>query len=159
MDRKKIKREVNNQGRDLEKWDLIEVRIPSKSEYVSVVRLTASGIANRLGFSYEDIEDIKMAVGEACVNCVQHAYPKRSDKDKIIVKFILTMSYLEIIVSDFGKGISQKIVEKYLDIEEKNKKGEQGLGIFLMKSLMDEVNYNTEVTKGTEIRMKKYISR
>jgi len=159
MDRKKIKREVNNQGRDLEKWDLIEVRIPSKSEYVSVVRLTASGIANRLGFSYEDIEDIKMAVGEACVNCVQHAYPKRSDKDKIIVKFILTMSYLEIIVSDFGKGISQKIVEKYLDIEEKNKKGEQGFGIFLMKSLMDEVNYNTEVTKGTEIRMKKYISR
>ncbi|GAI73210.1 unnamed protein product, partial [marine sediment metagenome] len=89
----------------------------------------------------------------------QHAYPKRSDKDKIIVKFILTMSYLEIIVSDFGKGISQKIVEKYLDIEEKNKKGEQGFGIFLMKSLMDEVNYNTEVTKGTEIRMKKYISR
>lgn len=159
MDRKKIKREANNQGRDLEKWDLIEVRIPSKSEYVSVVRLTASGIANRLGFSYEDIEDIKMAVGEACVNCVQHAYPKRSDKDKIIVKFILTMSYLEIIVSDFGKGISQKIVEKYLDIEEKNKKGEQGFGIFLMKSLMDEVNYNTEVTKGTEIRMKKYISR
>ncbi|GAH18476.1 unnamed protein product, partial [marine sediment metagenome] len=76
-----------------------------------------------------------------------------------IVKFILTMSYLEIIVRDFGRGISQKTVEKYLDIEGKNKKGEQGFGIFLIKSLMDEVNYNTGVTKGTEVRMKKYIRR
>lgn len=159
MVRKKTEREINNQDRDLGKRDLIEIRIPSKSEYVIVVRLTASGIANRLGFSYEDIEDIKMAVGEACVNCVQHAYPKRSDKDKIIVKFILTMSYLEIIVRDLGRGISQKTVEKYLDIEGKNKKSEQGFGIFLMKNLMDEVNCNTGVTKGTEVRMKKYISR
>jgi len=159
MVRKKIKREINNQGRDLGKRDLIEIRIPSKSEYVSVVRLTASGIANCLGFSYEDIEDIKVAVGEACVNCIQHAYPKRSDKDEIVIKFALTISYLEMVVRDFGKGISQETVEKYLDIEEKNKKGEQGFGIFLMKNLMDEVNYNTEVTKGTEIRMKKYISR
>jgi len=159
MVRKKTEREINNQDRDLGKRDLIEIRIPSKSEYVSVVRLTASGIANRLGFSYEDIEDIKIAVGEACVNCVQHAYPKRSDKDKIIVKFILNVSYLEIIVRDLGRGISQKTVEKYLDIEGKNKKGEQGFGIFLMESLMNEVNYNTGVTKGTEVRMKKYISR
>jgi len=159
MDRKKIKREINNQDRDLEKWDLIEIRVPSKSEYVSVVRLTASGIANRLGFSYEDIEDIKMAIGEACVNCIQHAYPKRSDKDRIVVKFILTMSYLEIIVRDFGKGISQKTVEKYLNIEKKKKKGEPGFGIFLMKNLMDEVNYSKRCIKGTEVRMKKYISR
>ena len=69
------------------------------------------------------------------------------------------MSYLEMVVRDFGKGISRKTVEKYLDIERKNKKGEQGFGIFLMKSLVDEVNYNTEVTKGTEVRIKKYISR
>lgn len=159
MAKEKTEREINNQDRDLGKRDLIEIRIPSKSEYVSVVRLTASGIANRLGFSYEDIEDIKVAIGEACINCIQHAYPKRSDKDRIVVKFVLTISYLGIMVRDFGKGISQETVEKYLNIEGKKKKGEQGFGIFLMKSLMDELNYNKGVTKGTEARMKKYISR
>lgn len=159
MDRKKIKSEINNQDRDSGKRDLIEIRIPSKSEYVSVVRLTASCIANRLGFSYEDIEDIKMAIGEACVNCIQHAYPKRSDKDEIVVKFILTISYLEMVVRDFGKGISQETVKKYLNIEGKKKKGEPGFGIFLMKNLMDEVNYSKRWTKGTEVRMKKYTSR
>jgi len=159
MVRKKTEREINNQDRDLGKRDLIEIRIPSKSEYVSVVRLTASGIANRLGFSYEDIEDVKVAIGEACINCIQHAYPKRSDKDEIVVKFVLTISYLEMVVRDFGKGISQETVGKYLNINGKKKKDEPGFGIFLMKSLMDEVNYNTEVTKGTEVRMKKYISR
>ena len=159
MVRKKIKREINNQDRDLGKRDQIELRVPSKSEYVSVVRLTASGIANRLGFSYEDIEDIKVAVAEACVNCIQHAYPKRSDKDEIVVKFALTISYLEMVVRDFGKGISQETVGKYLNINGEKKKDEPGFGIFLMKNLMDELNYNKGVTKGTEVRMKKYISR
>jgi len=159
MVRKKIKSEINNQDRDSGKRDLIEIKIPSKSEYVSVVRLTASSIANRLGFSYEDIEDIKMAIGEACVNCIQHAYPKRSDKDRIAVKFILTISYLEMVVRDFGKGISQETVKKHLNIEGKKKKGEPGFGIFLMKNLMNEVNYSKRWTKGTEVRMKKYISR
>lgn len=159
MAKEKTEREINNQDRNLGKRDLIEIRIPSKSEYVSVVRLTASGIANHLGFSYEDIEDIKVAIGEACVNCIQHAYPKRSDKDEIVVKFILTTSYLGIIVRDFGKGIFQETVEKCLNIDGKKKKDEPGFGIFLMKNLMDELNYSKRCTKGTEIRMKKYISR
>ena len=40
----------------------IELRLPFKAEYVSVARLTASGIASRIGFDIEAIEDIKVAI-------------------------------------------------------------------------------------------------
>ncbi len=60
--------------------DKVCLSIPTKSEYVSVARLTSSVIANNMGFDIEDIEDIKVAVGEACNNAVLHT----NDKDHTI---------------------------------------------------------------------------
>src|SRR2546428_11122785 len=44
----------------------IDLKIPGRPEYVVVVRLTAAAVAGRMGLSYDDIEDLKVAVGEAC---------------------------------------------------------------------------------------------
>lgn len=44
----------------------IELKIPGRPEFVVVVRLAAAAIAGRVGLSYDDIEDLKVAVGEAC---------------------------------------------------------------------------------------------
>lgn len=57
-----------------ESVDLIEMKIPAKPEYVGIIRLTLSGVASRMGYVYEEIEDLKIAVSEACTNAVQHAY-------------------------------------------------------------------------------------
>ncbi len=60
--------------------DCISLKLPTKSEYVSVARLTASVVANNMGFDIESIEDIKVAVGEACNNAVLHAHARRTLK-------------------------------------------------------------------------------
>src|SRR3989442_3707712 len=44
----------------------IDLKIPGRPDYVVVVRLTAAAVAGRMGLSYDDIEDLKVAVGEAC---------------------------------------------------------------------------------------------
>jgi len=41
--------------------DYIEIKVPAKPDYIGVIRLTLSGIANRIGYTYEEIEDIKIA--------------------------------------------------------------------------------------------------
>lgn len=64
-----------------EPFDYIEVKIPAKPEFVGVIRLTLSGIASRMGFAYEEIEDLKIATSEACTNAVQHAY-KQNEQGK-----------------------------------------------------------------------------
>jgi hypothetical protein len=44
--------------------DTISVKIPASPEYLSVVRLIVSGLASRLRFTIDDIEDLKIAVDE-----------------------------------------------------------------------------------------------
>ena len=44
----------------------VELRLPADSAYVSVLRTASAGLAARLDFTLDDIEDLRMAVGEAC---------------------------------------------------------------------------------------------
>lgn len=53
--------------------ETIKMEITTNPDYVSIIRLTASGIANKMGFPIDDIEDIKVAVSEACTNAIKHS--------------------------------------------------------------------------------------
>ena len=44
----------------MKEFDYIEIRVPAKPQFVSVIRLTVSGLASRVGFNYDDIEDLKL---------------------------------------------------------------------------------------------------
>lgn len=131
----------------------VEIKIPNMSEYVGVVRLAASGVANRLKFTHEEIEDIKIAVSEACTNAVQYAYPDEPGDVSII--FDLYSDKLEITVKDEGRGfnLSDKPTTQVDDPE----KIGLGLGITFMRSLMDSVDYDTLPGKGTTVKMVKKV--
>ena len=43
-----------------------ELRLPADSAYVAVLRMTTAGLGARLDLTLDDIEDLRMAVGEAC---------------------------------------------------------------------------------------------
>ncbi|MBN2899233.1 MAG: ATP-binding protein [Clostridia bacterium] len=132
--------------------DKISLSIPTKSEYVSVARLTSSVIANNMGFDIEEIEDIKVAVGEACNNAVLHTHDVDHTFD---LSFFAENEKLIIEVKDSGKGFA---LDSYREPDLENPK-EHGLGIFIMKSLMDDLKIDSEVGKGTFIRMTKYLNR
>lgn len=51
-----------------------ELRLPAETAYVAVLRMTTAGLAARLDFTLDDIEDLRMAVGEACA-LVLHGAP------------------------------------------------------------------------------------
>ena len=63
--------------------DYIEMRLPASAEYVSLIRLTLSGVFSRAGASYDDIEDSKIAVSEAVTNAVKHAYKQNTETGMI----------------------------------------------------------------------------
>ena len=50
----------------------VELRLPAESAYVAVLRMTTAGLAARLDFTLDDIEDLRMAVGEACALVLEH---------------------------------------------------------------------------------------
>lgn len=132
--------------------DKICLSIPTKSEYVSVARLTSSVVANNMGFDIEDIEDIKVAVGEACNNAVLHT---EDNKHTFDLSFIAESEKLVIEVKDSGKGFS---MDNYEEPDLAHPK-EHGLGIFIMKSLMDDLEIESKINEGTSIKMTKYLKK
>ncbi|OJV61689.1 MAG: hypothetical protein BGO41_05560 [Clostridiales bacterium 38-18] len=127
----------------------INISLPSKPEYVSIARLTASFVANQMGFDIESIEDIKLAVGEACNNAILHS----GTDNTYNLEFVKELDNLIIEVVDFGNGFN---IEKYRkpDAEELQ---ENGLGLFIIKSLMDEVQIESNEGTGTKIKMSKIV--
>jgi len=133
--------------------DEIRLSIPNKPEYVSVVRLTVAAIANRMGFDIEKLEDIKVAVAEACTNAITHGV---NNQDNFTVIFSIDEDKLTITVCDSGKGCSVKEIKNH-DLEHLSHEKEGGLGIFIIRSLMDSVDISSNLGNGTTITMIKYM--
>lgn len=128
--------------------ETIKMEITANPEYVSIIRLTTSGIANKVGFCIDDIEDLKVAISEACTNAIKHSL---DDRFTIIYSMIENGLTIEII--DNGKGYDRSTVSEP-DID--NLK-ESGMGLFIIESLMDDVIVESQEGKGTSIKMTKYL--
>lgn len=128
--------------------ETIKMEITANPEYVSIIRLTTSGIANKVGFCIDDIEDLKVAISEACTNAIKHSL---DDRFTIIYSMIENGLTIEII--DNGKGYDISTVNEP-DID--NLK-ESGMGLFIIESLMDDVIVESQEGKGTSIKMTKYL--
>ncbi|MGO1369409.1 MAG: ATP-binding protein [Senegalia sp. (in: firmicutes)] len=137
--------------KDKENVDHIKLSMPNKAEYVSLIRLTASAIANRIGFNIDEIEDIKVAIGEACTNAIRHGC--KNINDTYDIEFFAYDHKMEIEIKDTGKEKAN------ICIKEPNTEDlrEGGLGLFIIKTLMDDVKIKTTEGKGTVIRMMKTI--
>lgn len=140
-------------------FDYIEVKIPAKPEFVAVIRLTLSGIANRMGFSYDEIEDLKIATSEACTNAVQHAYKRNDQEGEVVVGFGMYENRLEVMVADTGDSFNFQAAKQEIGPYSKNDSveflREGGLGLYLIETLMDEVKIHHE--EGVTVFMIKYL--
>ncbi|MBY9077054.1 anti-sigma B factor RsbW [Paenibacillus sp. HN-1] len=134
----------------------VMLQLPASAEYVDIVRLNLYGIASKMGFSYEDIEDMKVAVSEACNNSVLYAY---GQQDGIVdVIFEVSADALSITVKDEGESFDKADASaERITLHDKELGDVQigGLGFYLMQALMDEVNVVSEFGKGTAVTLTK----
>jgi serine/threonine-protein kinase RsbW len=72
----------------------VELRLPADGAYVSVLRTTTAGVAARLDFTIDDIEDLRIAVGEACAMVLPEAEPGSS----LLARFHLAPASLTVSV-------------------------------------------------------------
>ena len=128
--------------------DLVELRLPCRAEWVALARLAVAAVANRLRFSIEEIEDVKLAVAEACTAVIQHD----GHGEVLEISCESSNEALRIRVRDAGRHAAAEKQERKLDLEEARI---AGLGIFLIRTLMDEVTYDVHPELGTDLLMVK----
>ena len=140
--------------------DYIEMKIPAKPDYLSVIRLTLSGIASRMGYTFEVIEDLKIAVSEACTNAIQHAYSE-DEVGEVIIGFGIYEDKLELMVADSGKSFdfiqTKNELGPYTESSTVDQLTEGGLGLYLIEALMDEVRV-LDHSGGVMVFMVKHLS-
>lgn len=130
--------------------DVVELRIPCKAEWVALARLSVAAVASRLSFSIDEIEDIKLAVAEACTNAIQHA----DGSPFIEIKCEAIDNGMRISVRDHGRGTRPEHIRS----RELNEERAGGLGVFLIRSLMDSADYEVHPEKGTLLVMEKRLA-
>ncbi|MDR1571037.1 MAG: ATP-binding protein [Clostridiales Family XIII bacterium] len=130
--------------------DTLRLTVPGKPEYVRTVRLAISSLAGCAGFDVEAVEDIKVAVSEACSNIVCHGIKGQNAAYEVSCEMLDDRIVIRVV--DQAGGYD---TEKYRE-PEAGALREGGLGIFIIKALMDEVNILSEVGQGTQIQMTKY---
>lgn len=131
--------------------DSIKLTLPTKPEYVSLARLTIASVANNMGFSIGDVEDLKVAVSEACTNALNHSKNPDTTYD---LTYVVENQKLVFTVTDRGVGFEPENVA----MPDLNGKQLGGFGLFIIKSLMDRVEIISEQGLGTTITMIKNLS-
>jgi serine/threonine-protein kinase RsbW len=119
---------------------VVELRIPAKAEWVAVARLAVAAVASRSDFSVEEIEDIRLAIAEACTNVIRDADPGM----QIDIRCQSARDSLSVTVRG-GAAVRLRVDGS-----------EAGLGVIIIQSLMDSVEYLVE-TNGVVLSMVKRV--
>ena len=130
----------------------IEINIPSKVGYERIAMESSASFAHLAGFLPARIEDLKSAVAEACINAMQHGNQWRPEA-RVIVRLQFSNDRLIVSVMDQGSGVPE--IPDYPGIQKivENNASSRGLGIFMIRNLVDEVKFNQTSDGGHKMVM------
>jgi len=130
-----------------------EIIVPASMAHLKEIRDFIEMIGKKYKFPEKTINSFKLVADESCTNIIRHGYKDIKD-GKIIIRAIIRRLSLTIVIIDQGRSFDPRQVrdpdlQKYVQI---GKKG--GLGIFMMRKLMDDIQYNL-TNDGNELRLTK----
>jgi serine/threonine-protein kinase RsbW len=141
---------------------VVQLTIPCAPVYVGTARLTILGVASRMGFSYDQVEDIRLAVGEACANAIERSGYRTgvSAKSSITIRSFVDPARLIVEIDDHLVAAPGDSSVANVDLNgpasEIDGMDNQELGALLMEILVDEVAIEQLEEGGVRVRLTKY---
>ena len=133
--------------------NFVKFEFQSLPENVAFARACVGAFAAQIECTLEDIEEIRLVVSEAVSNSIIHGYDNRPGEKVEIMVTIIDHETLEIIIKDYGKGISN--LEQALEPAYSSDPGRMGMGFTFMRSFMDEMEVLSQPGEGTSVRLKR----
>ncbi len=127
----------------------------STTTALSDVREFINQRAIDFGFADREVSEITLAVDEACTNVIKHAY-KGNPETEFEIRIIASGIEFEIVVRDWGDSFDPEKVPVPNIKEKFGRHRAGGLGIFLMRKLMDTVEYHGG-SSTNEVRLVRYL--
>jgi serine/threonine-protein kinase RsbW len=136
---------------------VVELAIPARPAYLSLVRLVVDAAVGSLapGLSPARLDDLKIAVTEACANAIE-AHETTYTDGPVVVRCIIEDAQVTVEVADHGEGFDPDGIERLPPATDPRRlRHESGLGIPLMRTLADEVSFRRAVN-GTTVALTVY---
>ena len=133
----------------------LELRIPSVLGFEKVAMEFAAVVAKMMNVAEDRVEDLKTAVAEACLNAIVHGNKSNPNKT-VMIEIIFSSTDLTVKVGDQGEGFDPQEIPDPL--AEENLLREVGRGVFIVRSLMDELRYEAGPEGGTVVVARKNLS-
>jgi anti-sigma regulatory factor (Ser/Thr protein kinase) len=133
---------------------LIELEVKAVLENVPRVTQIVAQAAAKVGFDDQALYQIELAVDEACANVVEHAYPQ-GEPGPMEVSCYLDAHYFVIRVRDWGPGFNPGAVDEPDVSAPLAERSLGGLGLFLVRQVMDDVRFDFDPENGNELLMVK----
>lgn len=138
--------------------EVVKLTVPRSTPHLRLIRKVVALTAQQLDFPSEDVDKIELAVDEACSNAIMHAEPLRAETaPHIHLEVWLSQDALRVVLKDGGErfsfegeGSRDMDVERQLDSPDRG-----GLGIYMMRHLMDDVAYDHSPVDGNVITLVK----
>jgi serine/threonine-protein kinase RsbW len=116
------------------------LKVPSRTEFLAVVRDVTRFMAEVAGFDRGAAEEIALAVDEAVTNVIEHAYGRATDR-VVELRYEDRGEDLRVDVVDNGATIDPKAMPR-VDLDQYVSDGRKGgLGVHLMSKIMDSVTF------------------
>ena len=131
--------------------EIVRLAIPSRLELLSIIDKVVDGVADQMGFEDDDKDAVAISVIEAGTNAIQHGHAHDPARP-IEILFRLDPDELVVEITDAGRGFDLDVLEDATAPE--NLLKERGRGIFIMKSMMDDVQFQFS-DRGTLCRLVK----
>ena len=137
----------------------MEIIFDAYSDNEGFARVAVAAFVAKLNPTVEELSDIKTAVSEAVTNCIIHGYDNVGDVGKVYLRCCLEGTVLHIEIKDTGKGIED--VEQAMEplFTTKPELERSGMGFSFMEAFMDEIQVESQVGKGTIVKMQKTIGK
>lgn len=133
------------------------ITVPASTAYISAVRDFVGLYAFEFGFNDTEIDQIRLAVDEAYTNVIKHAY-QFDDSKRVSIRIGADPNEFWISITDQGRAFNPDLYAEP-DIKERiRQKKRGGVGVYLIRKLMDTVNYSNAAGVN-EIRMIKKSTR
>ena len=133
-----------------------EFVIKSSTDHLSEVRKFIKSTAKEYGMDKNNASKVVLAVDEACTNIIKHAY-NYSPSGTITIKTKLYKTKMSVTISDKGTHFNPNSVPEPDIAGSQKQKKRGGLGIFIMKKLMDDVQFKL-TGNGNEVILVKYLT-
>ena len=131
--------------------EVVRLQIPGEMRYISIARQAIDAVSEQLDLSVDARMAVKLAVGEACNNAVQHTQSGQEQDGSLLIACRVEPEALEIDVTNPGNGFHP---DEPAQMPASEMLAEHGRGMALMEMVMDSVEYLSE-DGNTTVRMRK----